>query len=179
MSSAKHGNKAIDLNKPYEPNDIGFKGIIGFAIGLFLLIVITFGLMWAFLETLKDYWKVPESEKNPLALSDKQRLPAEPRLQVAPGFGVESEHGWVNLELQAPAAEYLELKKQWEEVWEHGRTDKKTGVMTTMPVETAKEKFLAQNPKAKAGPEAEEIYKNSRSYITEASAGRLAAEKRR
>lgn len=179
MSSAKHGNDAIDLNRPHEPNQIGFRGIIGFGIGLLLLIVITFGLMYAFLGTLKDYWKVPDNEKNPMAMSDRERLPPEPRLQLAPGFGVESEHGWVNLELQAPAAEYRELRKQWEETWKNGEIDEKTGVMSTMPVEMAKEKFLAANPKAKNGAEAEELYKNSRSFVTDASSGRLAAEKRR
>ncbi|MBK8466706.1 MAG: hypothetical protein IPL32_12830 [Chloracidobacterium sp.] len=179
MSSKKHSDNAIDLNIPYEQNEIQFKGIVGFTIGLVLLIVITFGLMWAFLGTLNDYWKVPDSEKNPLAMSEKERLPPEPRLQAAPGFGVESEKGWVNMELQAPQSEYRELKKQWDEMWEHGRKDSKTGTVSVMPIETAKEKFLAGNPKAKAGAEAEETLKNSRSYVTDASAGRLAAEKRR
>ena len=179
MSSKKHSNSAVDLNIPYEQNEIQFKGIIGFAVGLVLLIVITFGLMWAFLGTLNDYWKMPDSERNPMAMSDRERLPPEPRLQLAPGFGVESEKGWVNMELQAPSTEYKELKKQWEETWKYGRKDEKSGMMSVMPVEMAKEKFLAQNPKAKTGGEAEEFFKNSRSYFTDASAGRLAAEKRR
>lgn len=179
MSSKKHSNSASDLNIAYEQNEIQFKGIIGFAIGLVLLIVITFGLMWAFLGTLNDYWKTPDSEKNPLVMSERERLPPEPRLQAAPGFGVESEHGRVNLELQAPSAEYKEIKKQWEETWKHGRKDEKSGMMSVMPIEMAKEKLLGQNIKAKSGPETEEVLKNSRSYVTDASAGRLAAEKRR
>jgi hypothetical protein len=179
MSSKKHSDSASDLNIAYEQNEIQFKGIIGFAIGLVLLIVITFALMWAFLGTLNDYWKTPDNEKNPLVMSERERLPPEPRLQAAPGFGVESDHGRVNLELQPPSAEYKELRKQWEETWKHGRKDEKTGLMSVMPVEMAKEKFLAQNPKAKSGQDAEEALKNSRSYVTDASAGRLAAEKRR
>ncbi len=179
MSSKKHTDKGIDLNIPYEQNEIQFKGILGFAIGLVLLIVITFALMWAFLGTLNDYWKMPDSEKNPMAMSDRERLPPEPRLQLAPGFGVESDRGWVNMELQAPATEYKELSRQWEEIWKHGRKDEKTGMMSVMPVEMAKEKFLTQNAKAKSGTEAEEFFKNSSSYFTDASSGRLAAEKRR
>ena len=46
---------SADLNKPYEQNEIELKGIMGFGIGLFLLIVVTFGLMWAFLNVLNDY----------------------------------------------------------------------------------------------------------------------------
>lgn len=179
MSSKKHSDSAVDLNIAYEENEIQVKGIIGFAIGLTLLIVITFALMWAFLGTMEDYWRVPDNQRNPMALSDRERLPPEPRLQLAPGFGVESDHGRVNMELQAPAAEYKELKKQWDEIWKHGRKDEKTGTMSTMPIEMAKEKFLAEKPKAKSGAEAEEVLKNSRSYITEASAGRVAGETRR
>ena len=43
MSSKKHNDTAADLNKPYEENEIQLKGIFGFAIGLFLLVVIAFG----------------------------------------------------------------------------------------------------------------------------------------
>ena len=49
MSSKKHEMTPADLDKAYEANEIGLKGIFGFAIGLFLLIVITFGLMYALL----------------------------------------------------------------------------------------------------------------------------------
>ena len=44
---AKHEKSFVDFDKPYEQNLIGLQGIIYFAVGLFLLIVITFGLMWA------------------------------------------------------------------------------------------------------------------------------------
>jgi len=180
MSSKKQGNDAIGLDKPYEDNEIGLRGIIGFAIGLFLLIVVTFGLMWAFLNVLKDNAKQENAAaKNPMAMTDKERLPPEPRLQLAPGFGVESDKGWVNMELQAPGAEYAELRRQWEEIWKFGRKDAKTGMVTMMPIDMAKEKFLAQNAKAKSGAEAEEVYKNARSFISDSSAGRLASEKRR
>ena len=179
MSSKKHSDNAVDLNIPYEQNEIQLKGIFGFAIGLFLLIVITFALMWAFLGALKDNAKENADPKNPLGKSDRERLPPEPRLQLAPGFGVESEKGWVNMELQPPAAEYNELKKQWAELWEHGRKDEKTGIMSVMPIEMAKEKFLAENVKAKSGHEAEEFLKDSRAIISDSSAGRLASERRR
>ena len=179
MSSKKHEITAADLNKPYEENEVGLKGIFSFAIGLFLLIVITFGLMAAFMKVLKDYSKENQGPENPMAMSDRERLPPEPRLQLAPGFGVEAEKGRVNMELQAPSAEYNELKKQWAGIWEHGRKDEKTGMVTIMPIEEAKEKFLAQNAKAKSGAEAEEFFKNSRGFVSDSSAGRLASEKRR
>jgi hypothetical protein len=179
MSSAKHNNEAIDLNKAHEENEIGLKGIMGFAIGLVVLIVITFGLMWAFLSALKDNAKENADPQNPMAMSDRERLPPEPRLQLAPGFGVESEKGWVNMELQPPAAEYVELKKQWTELWEHGQKDKKTGVVSIMPVDTAKEKFLEGTVKARSGADGEKALADSRSIVSDSSSGRVASEKRR
>ncbi len=180
MSSKKHESTVADLDKAYEPNEIGLKGIFSFAIGLFLLIVITFGLMWAFLNVLKDQAKTENAEsKNPMGMSDKERLPPEPRLQAAPGFGVDSEKGRVNLELQMPQAEYNELKKQWDHVWERGRKDEKTGMVMVMPIEEAIDKLLTQNVKAKSSAESEEFFKKSSGYISDSSAGRLVSEKRR
>ena len=180
MSSNKHENTEQDLNKPYEENEIGLKGIFGFAIGLFLLIVITFGLRWAFLNVLKDYSKEENAKaRNPMQMSEKEQLPPEPRLQLAPGFGIDTDKGRVNLELMAPGAEYKEYKKLSDHLLEYGRKDEKTGMVTVMPIDEAKDKFLKQNVKAKSGAEAEEFFKNSRSYVTDASAGRMAAERRR
>ena len=179
MSSHKHIDTAGDLNRPYEENDIQLKGIFGFAVGLFLLIVITFGLMWAFLNVLKDYTKETAGPVNPMAMSEKEHLPPEPRVQLAPGFGVESENGFVNLELGAPQAEYRELHKQWLDLWKHGRKDEKTGAVTMMPIDEAKEKFLSQNVKAKSGADAENALTNSRFAVSASSAGRVASEKRR
>lgn len=178
MSSKKHNDIVTDLSKPYEENEIQLKGIFGFAVGLFLLIVITFGLMWAFLNVLRDFAKEQEmaGHGNPMALSDRERLPPEPRLQGAPGFGVESENGWVNMELGAPQAEYLELRRQWVNVWEHGQKDAKTGTVTAMPIEKAKEKFLSQNVKARSGTVAEKMLADSKTYISDSSAGRLSSE---
>jgi hypothetical protein len=179
MSSKKHTNTAVDLNKPYEQNEIQLKGILGFAIGLFLLIVVTFGLMWALLNVLKDYQRENAGPANPMLMNQKDRLPPEPRLQAAPGFGVESEGGRVNMELQAPQAEYRELHKQWMHLWEQGAKDERTGTVTSMPIHEAKEKFLSQNAKAKTGPEADKIAAASSSYVSDSSSGRVASEKRR
>src|SRR5215210_2288304 len=108
MSSKGNSDTVADLNKPYEENTIQLKGILGFGIGLFLLIVVTFALMWALMNVLVDFRKESDQAANPLrapiAMSEKERLPPEPRLQLAPGFCVESEHGRVNMELGAPQA---------------------------------------------------------------------------
>ena len=179
MGQTKHEKSFVDFEKPYEQNVIGLKGVFYFGIGLVVLIVITFGLMWAFLKVLSEDAQKEKGTRPPMMMSEKERLPPEPRIQAAPGFGVESGHGRVNLELREPQAEYRELRKQWEETWKIGQKDPATGVMIAMSIEMAKEKFLAQAVKAKSGTEAENAAKQSLMYFTDASSGRLAAEKRR
>ena len=105
--SSKHVNSAIDLDKGYEENYIGLKGIVYFGVGLLLLIIITFVLMWALLYKMREVSTEYADPANPMAMTEKERLPPEPRLQAAPGFGVDSDEGRVNLELTVPASEYL------------------------------------------------------------------------
>ena len=179
MGSTKHEKSFVDFEQPYEQNIIGLKGIVYFGIGLFLLIVITFALMWALMNVLEDDARATKASTNPMLLSDTERLPPEPRLQAAPGFGVETENGRMNLELYAPQAEYWQLRKQWDEILEHGHKDSKTGAVSSLPIDMAKERFLEQAVKARSGPEAEQRALRSRMYPSDASSGRLATEKRR
>jgi hypothetical protein len=179
MSSAKHGHSAGAYEKGYEENVIGVKGIAYFGIGLFLLIVITFGLMWALMGVLEDNAKETKSSNNPMAMSEMESLPPEPRLQAAPGFGVEGPNGRVNLELTAPQSEWWELEKQYKEIWEKGMKDPSTGAVSAMPIEKAKEAFLSQQFKARSGPDAERLYEESKLRFSDASSGRSATDRKR
>ncbi|MDI1242127.1 MAG: hypothetical protein PSX80_09425 [bacterium] len=179
MGSTKHEKSFVDFEKPYEQNVIGFQGIVYFAIGLFLLIVITFGLMWALLGVLEDQAKVDKGSNNPMLQSEKERLPVEPRIQAAPGFGVDGPNGRVNLELMAPQSEWWELQKQYQEIWSKGRVDRTTGAVTALPIDEAKQKLLGRNSKARTGPEAEKVYAESRLRFSDASSGRMATDRKR
>jgi len=176
----KHESTISELSRPYEQNVIGFGGIVKFAIGLFLLIVVTFALMWLLhgvLESNKE--EEFKAQQNPMAMTDRERLPPEPRLQIAPGFGVDSPNGRVNLELLAPQAEYRELKREWDEIRERGVQDKSSGAVVAMPIEEAKEKFLEENVKAKSGPDVEHLFDESKKFISDSSSGRKATATRR
>ena len=179
MERTKHDVTEADVDLGYERNDIQVKGIVYFTVGLAVLIVITFALMWALYGVLEQNARDSQGPANPMQLSQAQRLPAEPRLQGAPGFGVDGPDARVNLELTAPQSEYWELEKQWKETWEKGSKHPVTGTVISLPIEEAKKKVLEQNLKAKSGPEAEKLAVESRKYYTDASSGRLAAEIKR
>lgn len=180
MSKAKHEKTFVDYDKPYETNIIGLKGVVYFAVGLVVLIVITFSLMALLQNVMEDQAKVRDRDNiNPMTenMKDAERLPPEPRLQVAPGFGVDSPNGRVNLELGAPQAEYNELHKEWEKLWAEGQKDAKTGTVVSLPIEEAKEKLLEQNVKANVN--GQKAFDESREVVSYSSAGRLASDKRR
>ena len=180
MGSTRHEKSFVDYDKPYEQNLIGLRGIVYFGVGLFLLIVVTFGLMWALMNVMEDNAVETKDQKSPLALSEQDRLPPEPRLQSAPGFGVDDEKGRVNLELAIPQAEYRELHRQWEKLLAEGQKDTKTNTVISLPIEEAKKKLLEEGGlKAKTGAEAEKTLDESRTFVSYSSSGRTRTDRRR
>ena len=179
MGSTKHEKSFVDFEKTYEQNLIGLKGIVIFGALLLVFIIVGFALMWALLRVFETDETLSKKSTNPMAQTETERLPPEPRLQAAPGFGVESENGRVNMELKAPQSEYWELERQWKQIWEHGQKDPKTGAVTSMSIEEAKQKLLSQQVKAKSGPEAEQSALGSKFYYSDSSSGRKPSERRR
>ncbi len=187
MGSTKHEKSFVDYDKPYEQNLIGMRGIIYFGVGLFLLIVVTFGLMWVMLDVMEDdaVKRRNKDQKSPLALSEQERLPPadQPRLQAAPGFGVDGPNGRVNLELKDPRSEYWELHKQWEKEWKEGRkavsADGTTTTALSLPIEEAKKKMLEGNPKVRTGAETEKALNETQTYVSYSSSGRTRTDRRR
>jgi hypothetical protein len=177
--ATRHEKSFVDYDKPYEQNLIGLRGIIYFGVGLFLLIVVTFGLMWALQNVMEDNARETKDQKSPLAQSEQERLPPEPRVQAAPGFGVDSQNGRVNLELRAPQSEYRELHKQWEELWENGQKDEKTNTVIALPIDEAKKKMLEGNPKARTGTDAEKALEEAQTFVSYSSSGRTRTDRRR
>ncbi|MEO8074479.1 MAG: hypothetical protein ABI891_10865 [Acidobacteriota bacterium] len=176
---AKHEKSYEDFDKPYETNLIGLRGVVYFGVGLFLLIVVTFGLMYFLEDVMEQRATETIDQKNPMTMKNEERLPPEPRLQAAPGFGVETSQGFVNLELKASQSEYRELHQQWEKDWAQGQKDLKTGTIMSLPIEESKNKLLEENINAGNAESEQKVLKDSRSIISYSSAGRLASDVRR
>lgn len=168
--------KNIDVT--HEPSDVKIGAILTF-VGLLTLasIAICVGLyflFWFYNRTEDER----EPKPGPMAMTKEareQRLPPEPRLQNAPGFGLKLENGqWVNLEKREPAAEYQELRKQWEQTLREGLKDDSNKVVG-MPIEEAM-KIIAQGNRLPTRGEPGSAAKSGEEGIrlpTAASSGRV------
>ncbi|MFV0387360.1 MAG: hypothetical protein ACK5NT_01285 [Pyrinomonadaceae bacterium] len=170
---SKRSEEQIDISRGYEGDNPNVNAIFIFLVVLTALIVFCFGLIWYFQYHYLEpkYQAVDKQEANPMGLSEKDKLPPEPRLQAAPGFGIQGKNGWISLELMHPQAEWEVLKKQDEELWKDG--EKQGDTVVALPIEDAKTKVLesgtiqsAQDIKAKASEKA------AKSFYTDSSSGR-------
>jgi hypothetical protein len=163
----------IDLSKPYEENDIKLRGTVIFCTVTFLMILFSFVSMWYINlwvnRGMADYEKKNQS---PMAMGKQELLPPEPRLQLAPGFGVGEGENRVNLELMHPNAEWKEVHRRWIELEEKGTKDPHTGAVTTLSVHEAKAKLLEMGEKQRPLEEAQKAMADASSIYTGASSGR-------
>src|SRR5947209_19885797 len=128
--------KNVDVT--HETSDVQVRGIVKFLVGLSVLTIATFFLTWALFRSFES--KSLEASRSPMAQSEKDRLPPEPRLQGAPGFAEDLEKtASVKKEeaasVHAPAVapgpqlpkdplyEIKILRRHWEDVLENGPAD--------------------------------------------------------
>ncbi len=147
--------KNIDVT--HEVSDVHVPAIAKFVVALAVLMVFSFFLVWGIFRMFAA--QTVEPPRSPMALSEKDRLPPEPRLQSAPGFagelekaaqsGKEKRGGQANeVTNRAPAPkgplwEIQILREQWNDVLKNGPTDQ-NGQRYGMPIEQAKEEALKQ-----------------------------------
>lgn len=136
--------KNVDVT--HEESDVQVQGILKFAVALSVMTIVVFVLMAVMFRYLNEENKEPPPA--PMALSEKERLPPEPRLQGAPGFGqaLAKDVGFKELDEQAkkprdPLWEIRALRQRWSEVLEHGPKDE-SGKVIGMPIKEAMTKVL-------------------------------------
>ncbi|HSS21866.1 MAG TPA: hypothetical protein VLL54_17465 [Pyrinomonadaceae bacterium] len=105
--------KNVDVT--HEASDISVSGVLTFVAGLTVMTVVVFLMMGGLFRFLNAQEAEKEPEPGPMAMKPDDRLPPDPKLQAARGFGVKLEDGqFVKLELKEPEAEYRVLREQWE-----------------------------------------------------------------
>lgn len=159
----------------HEYSDVNISGIFTFGIALAIGTIAVAVGMWLLLRYFQAQ-DAKDPQPGPMALQQNERLPPEPRLQGAPGFGVALENGQVvKLELREPQAEFRQLRLQWEEALRIGGRDQ-SGNVVGMPIDEAIKAVVTQLPaRTKEAPTKLEDY--AISVPTAASSGRM-TEKR-
>jgi hypothetical protein len=161
----------------YEQSDVQIKGIVIFVVGLALMTVGVYVLMLLMFNVMnqQEASKEQETKQSPMTQSEKDRLPPEPRLQEAPGFGVADANGnRVDLSLGKPQDEYQAVRSQWDEVLRLGPKDK-SGKAAGMPIDEALKKVLEGNSLSARTPEGTsiEFWDYATQTPSAASAGRM------
>jgi hypothetical protein len=105
---------ASDIMNPditHEVSDVNTRGILWFVLALALIIAIALVFLRGMFNLFESWTRTAEGERPPMARTEKERLPPEPRLQAAPGFSAEGQ----SLELKEPQAEWKVVRRKWQE----------------------------------------------------------------
>lgn len=126
----------------HEASDVSVAGVATFvAVLTVTTIVISIG-MWILFRYF-DAQAAKQRRPGPMALSQSERLPPEPRLQAAPGFEVTLEDGQqVNLQNKPPQAEYRVLREEWEQAL-RGQLKDQSGNSVAIPIDQAMDQVIS------------------------------------
>ena len=154
----KHGREHVtetpdtshisNVDVTHEQSDVNVRSILWFVGGLLVLGITVHLLMWGMFRLLESRAAKLEPPPAPMAYKENERLPPEPRLQGAPGFGVDLNHdGKVDgadedLSKKEPQAEYKIVRAEWEEILRNGPQDKNGH--KGLPIEEAMRMIVTQ-----------------------------------
>src|SRR5215468_2047889 len=126
----------------HETSDVSVGGVLTFVIALTILTIgVYIGMLLLFNHFESE--AAAEPKPGPMALTQEERLPPEPRLQAAPGFEVTLRDGHkVDLEKTAPQAEYRVVLEQWDENLK-GELKDAAGNPVSIPIDDAIKKVVS------------------------------------
>jgi hypothetical protein len=143
----------------HEESDVAVKPLLWFVGGLTAFTVVVCVVVLLMFIYFQRREESQELEASPLARQGAERLPPEPRLQLAPGFGVVTDDGQEHkLDYTAktgrvpqPQSEYLVVRDEWRrELEDYGWADQQAGTVR-IPVEKAVELYLRRHPPGQHG----------------------------
>jgi hypothetical protein len=135
----------------HEESDVAVRPLLWFVGGLTLFTLVTCLAMFLMFKYFLNREMAQELAPSPLARKNEERLPPEPRLQLAPGWQVTSDDGRrQDLSYSAdnaghvpqPWSEYLLVSDEWKrEIEGYGWADEQAGTVR-VPVEQAMRVYL-------------------------------------
>jgi len=135
-----------NVDVTHEASDVYVKGIATFILALTVMTIVVYLAMWGLFRVLSAQEQKKEEPRSPMAMSSQERVPPEPRLQSAPGFGeelskqagIEEKHKDLPKD---PLWEVKVLREHWKNTLEQGVKDQ-SGKVVVKPIEEAKKELL-------------------------------------
>ena len=140
--------KNVDVT--HETSDVNVPALLKFVLALTILTGVVYVLMlflFSFLNTQER-----ETPPGPMAMSEQESLPPEPRLQSAPGFAAALAKSVGDTDSNKPRDPLWEirvLREQWDRELRDGAKDQ-SGRTLGMPIDAAMRQFVAEQ-NAKTG----------------------------
>jgi len=128
----------------HETSDISVSAVFKFVLFLTLMTIAVYVLMWALFRVLDSRAQKKDAAPGPMAMSEKERRPPEPRLQLAPGFAEDLTKTAGPLspgELTDPAWEIKVLRKLWDDSLTNGVRDQ-NGIVVGIPIDQAMKRVV-------------------------------------
>ena len=169
-----------NVDVTHEMSDVHTQGIFTFIAGLTVMTIVVYLLMWGMFRVLSTREEKRDEPPSPMAMTGKERLPPEPRLQAAPGFaeeldkevGVkESAHAPGPPQPKDPLWEINVVRAHWESILKNGAKDQ-SGKFVILPIDDAKKELLKQGLPVRTNEPAKA---DSNDLPTAASSGRVTA----
>lgn len=125
----------------HEPVELNVAPVVWFLIGLGVATVLIFLLITGLFNALQSKEEKSAGAESPLA-GERQKLPPEPRLQLAPSSVEQLEGKPPNLKEDHPLAEMKRLREEEDRVLKsYGWVDTDQGI-ARIPIEEAKKRLL-------------------------------------
>jgi len=169
----------------HEVSDVDTRAIMRFVLFLAIIIAVSMGLLLGMYRLFESWTRKAEGERPPMARTEKEREPPDPKLQGAPGFQIKDETAVLtdrerNLELKEPQAEMRAVRKIWEaELGSYGMVDRDQG-MARIPIAEAM-KIVAergvQPAKPASGTQPKQSGQTTETMPSDSSSGRQTEQK--
>jgi hypothetical protein len=143
----------------HEESDVSVRPLLWFVGGLTFFTIVVCGAMLLMFTYFLNREKSQELAASPLARQGEERLPPEPRLQLAPGWNVKTDDGRKHdLSYQAqvehvpqPWSEYILVTEEWRrEMEDYGWADQQAGTVR-IPISQAMRVYLQRRQAKQQG----------------------------
>jgi hypothetical protein len=138
----------------HEESDVAVRPLLWFVGGLTFFTIVVCGAVLLMFMYFQNREISQELKASPLARQGAERLPPEPRLQLAPGWNVKTDDGQEHdlsyaaktEHVPQPWSEYLLVSEEWRgELNNYGWADERAGTVR-VPVEQAMRLYLQRHP---------------------------------